>query len=347
MNKPTPSFDGLSPDLALSAAEEAFGLEADGSFFAYPSYVNRVYGFRALTRASFQNANPDCPEGQRDFVVKFYRPWRWTAEAVRAEHGFLYELAREDIPVVRPLRDEAGDSLPELILENDEGQRAISFALFPKRGGRSFDTEGPDAYARLGSLIGRVHAVGARAPAPKRFSIGPGSLASYAAELETSGAVHPDAREAFFGVLSRASVAVDEAFRRVSPRSIRLHGDFHRGNVLDRQDEGLWAIDFDDLSMGPAIQDLWLLMPSRQAECQEAWDAALEGYGRFMPFNRAELALIEPLRLLRMVHYLAWQARQRLDPGFPAHFPFWGSRSFWAQEIEDLWRQMERLGEDE
>ncbi|HOX91314.1 MAG TPA: phosphotransferase, partial [Spirochaetales bacterium] len=118
MNDTTPSFDGLSPNLALSAAEEAFGLEADGSFFAYPSYVNRVYGFRANAPPSFMQANPgcaqDCAQDQQDFVVKFYRPGRWTEAAIREEHRFLSELAAEDIPVVCPLCDETGDSLPEL-----------------------------------------------------------------------------------------------------------------------------------------------------------------------------------------------------------------------------------------
>lgn len=345
MNDTTPSFDGLSPNLALSAAEEAFGLEADGSFFAYPSYVNRVYGFRAYARPSFMQANPGCAQDQQDFVVKFYRPGRWTEAAIREEHRFLSELAAEDIPVVCPLCDETGDSLPELVLETDSGIRSMSFALFPKRGGRSFDTESPEAYARLGSLIGRVHAVGARGSARGRFSIGPDSVRSYATELAASEAVHPDAHDAFFSIIDQAAHSVANAFQSVQPRSIRLHGDFHRGNVLDRQDEGLVAIDFDDLSVGPAVQDLWLLMPSRYAECPDAWNAALEGYERFMPFDRSELALVESLRILRMIHYLAWQTRQRNDAGFATHFPLWGSRSFWMQETEDLRTQLDTIVE--
>ncbi len=337
MDPTLPAFSGLSPGLALSAVEEAFGIEPEGSFFAYPSYVNRVYGFRA--------SDPRFPDREAaEYVVKFYRPGRWTVAAVREEHAFLAELAAAEVPVVAPLADEGGETLAELVLERPEGEISMQFALFPKRGGRSFDTDGPDAFARMGALIGRIHAVGRRSAARHRARLGQGSMEAYAEELERSGAVHADAAPGFFAALSEAGSLVDAAFRSVGARAIRLHGDFHRGNVLDRQDQGLWAIDFDDMSAGPAVQDLWLLLPAHLEDSRAELEAAIAGYEAFMPFDRAELALVEPLRLLRMVHFLAWQARQRHDEGFFTHFPAWGTRGFWQQETEDLRTQMELIG---
>ncbi|MGD9940117.1 MAG: serine/threonine protein kinase, partial [Clostridia bacterium] len=336
-----PSFDQLSPSLALSAVEEAYGLRTDGSFCAYPSYVNRVYGFRA-------SGGPwGIPDGtvddEAEYVAKFYRPGRWDFEAIREEHRFATELAAAEIPVVAPLADADGETLQELVIEDESQETSIAFALYPKRGGRSFDADGPSDLARMGALAGRMHLVGLRAGCRYRTVIGPGLLERYAAELLGGEVMDSDTQTVMAGVLEQAAGLVDSAFAATAPRNIRLHGDFHRGNVLDRPGEGLLAIDFDDMSFGPAVQDLWMLLPGTAADSRRELDAALEGYESFMPFDWTALSLIEPLRLLRMVHYLAWQARQQHDLGFRNHFPGWGDRGFWQQETDDLRMQMDRM----
>ena len=336
-----PSFDQLSPSLALSAVEEAYALRTDGSFCAYPSYVNRVYGFRA-SGGSWVGSD-GAVDDEAEYVAKFYRPGRWHLEAIREEHRFAIELAAAEIPVVAPLADSEGETLQELVIDHDNQETSIAFALYPKRGGRSFDADGPADLARMGALAGRMHLVGLRSTCLHRTAIGPGLLGQYAAELLEGSVMDSDAQAAMATVLEQAAVLVDSAFAATAPRNIRLHGDFHRGNVLDRPGEGLLAIDFDDMSRGPAMQDLWMLLPGTAADSRRELDAALEGYETFTPFDWTELALIEPLRLLRMVHYLAWQARQRNDPGFGTHFPGWGSRGFWQQEMDDLRMQMDRI----
>jgi Ser/Thr protein kinase RdoA (MazF antagonist) len=332
-----PSFDQLSPSLALSAVEEAYGLRTDGSFTAYPSYVNRVYGFKA-------SGGPwGKSDDEAEFVAKFYRPGRWRLPAIREEHRFATELAAAEIPVVAPLADSDGETLQELVIENADSEISIAFALYPKRGGRSFDADGTADLARMGALAGRMHLVGLRSTCLHRTRIGPGLLGQNAAELLEGDVMDRDAQTTMAGVLEQAASLVDAAFAGAAPRNLRLHGDFHRGNVLDRPGEGLLAIDFDDMSYGPAVQDLWMLLPGTAADSRRELDAALEGYESFTPFDWTELALIEPLRLLRMVHYLAWQARQRNDLGFGTHFPGWGSRGFWQQEMDDLRMQMDRM----
>ena len=156
MNEGLPgSFEDLSPALAIEAVEEAFGLRLDGTLSVFSSYVNRVYGLRS-----------DEGEG---FVVKFYRPGRWSSEAILEEHGFIAECAKAEIPVVPPLPDQEGCTLASLELEDEGGSSTWNFALFPKRGGRSFDAEGDGDWRRLGSVAGRIHAVGAKRPFAPRL----------------------------------------------------------------------------------------------------------------------------------------------------------------------------------
>ncbi len=324
----TAPFDVLNPELAMESVREAFGLDLEGIWVPYPSYVNRVYGLRSA-------------DG-RDFVAKFYRPGRWPAEAIREEHAFLAELAAAEIPVAAPLPDSEGDTLPVLALEAPDGGDVLyPFALFPRRGGRLFDAESDEDLLRLGRLAGRVHAVGALRPAERRISLRPGLLSAYVEELEREGMPHPECRAEFREAVEGAREILDPLLEEA--RLLRIHGDFHRGNILDRPGEGLLLMDFDDMVMGPAVQDLWLLLPGPSDECRREFTLILEGYEEFRPFDSAERALIEPLRFLRMVHYLAWQARQRGDAGFLRHFPDWGGRAFWIKETEDLRDQLRRV----
>lgn len=324
----TAPFDDLTPDLAMEAVREAFGMDLAGIWVPYPSYVNRVYGLRS--------------EDGRDFVAKFYRPGRWTTEAVLEEHAFLAELAASEIPVAAPLPDSLGDTLPVLALETSGGGEVLyPFALFPKRGGRIFDAESDEDWLRLGRLAGRVHAAGALRPAERRVAFRPGLLSAYAGELEREGFPHPECRAEFREAVEGAREILDPLLEEA--RLLRIHGDFHRGNILDRPGEGLLLMDFDDMAMGPAVQDLWLLLPGPYEECRREFSLIREGYEEFRPFDPSERALIEPLRFLRMLHYLAWQARQRGDTGFLRHFPDWGTRAFWIKETEDLRDQLRRV----
>jgi len=329
MSEPIAVFDSLSPDLALSAVGEAFGLDPDGSFFAYPSYANRVYGLKA--------------DSGEEYVAKFYRPGRWTVQAILEEHDFVAELAVAEIPVVSPLADLDGCTLPEMVVETQNGETVFPFALFPKRGGRLFDAEREEDWLRLGALSGRIHAIGAKRQFRHRVCVAPGLASTYSRDILEGGSVHPEAVRQLEPILAKATSIIDQALGSTSVASIRLHGDFHRGNVLDRAGTGLLAIDFDDAASGPAVQDLWLLLPGQADECRRELGLIVEGYEAFMPFDRSALSLVEPLRLLRMVHFIAWQAKQRSDRGFHDRFEGWGSKSFWMNQIVDLTDQTERI----
>ncbi len=319
-------FAALDPQTAMSALEEAYGISCDGTFNAYPSYINRVYGVR--------------DDDGTDYVAKFYRPGRWTIKAIEEEHAFLLELQSAELPVVAPLPAADGGTLSELVI--GDGETAFPFTMFKKRAGRSFDADGLEDMKRLGALAGRIHAVSCRGQAPSRVVIRSGMASAYAGELLSCGAVHPDAMASFAEALRMAADFIDGALASYRGPGIRLHGDFHRGNILDRPGEGLIAIDFDDMCTGPALSDLWMLLPSLPADCPRERDVLIKGYENFMPFDATSLGLAPALQLLRIIHYLAWQARQRLDSGFSGHFPAWGSRGFWISETEDLLHRVDK-----
>jgi Ser/Thr protein kinase RdoA (MazF antagonist) len=124
----------------------------------------------------------------------------------------------------------------------------------------------------------------------------------------------------------------------------RLHGDCHLGNLLWSA-ESPFFLDFDDMVRGPAVQDVWLLLPGRDAESQRQLEDLLEGYEEMRVFDRISLRLIEPLRALRFVHYSAWVARRWEDPAFPLAFPQFGTHRYWNDETEDLQNQLRLIEE--
>jgi len=315
-------FDNLTPERLLDAAEEALATRLGGYASALPSYVNRVYEL-------------ECLNSKERLVAKFYRPGRWTKEALQEEHEFVLECAADEIPVVPPMTLANGSTLGEA--------DGMFFAIYPKRRGRQAEFESEDALVRVGSLVARMHSVGARHDALERVVMSPELFAEDALDrILDADVVHRSCEPEFIDVCERI---IDFSAELFPPPSsfIRIHGDFHRANVMERPDEGLMAIDFDDMATGPAVQDLWLLLPDCPQRCPEAVEAVLKGYRLFMDFDESSLRLVEPLRAMRMLHFLSWCALQRDDQGFRENFPDWGSEQFWRRENGDLRKQLQEI----
>ena len=314
-------FDALSPQAVISAAEAAFGRDFDPVVTSFPSYVNRVYGMNDT-------------DGVR-YVAKFYRPGRWTTAAIEDEHRFMAELAEEEFPIVPPLPDADGDTLIDIDLRTPSGTREFRFALFPLRAGRLFDAEDDESWIRIGALCGRLHLTGAAGTAPRRLTWTPADVTRDQIRWILEEDVLPaDMCDEFRGLTDEGLEIITPLFN--GQPHLRLHGDLHRGNILDRGEEGLLMIDLDDMCNGPAMQDLWLLLPGRHGDVGRETGLLAEGYEDFRPFPWDQLKLMEPLRLMRMIHFIAWCARQRRDRDFHSHFPDWGSRGWWIREMEDL-----------
>ncbi|SAL14587.1 serine/threonine protein kinase [Caballeronia cordobensis] len=321
-----PPFSGLTPERVLDAVDRVLmpaGARTDGRLLPLNSYENRVY----------QVGVEDGPP----VVAKFYRPKRWSNAAILEEHAFVASLVAREIPAV-PARTLEGQTLHEF-----DGFR---FSVFERRGGRAPDLDRSDTLEWLGRFIGRIHAVGAIEPYRERPTLDIDTFGREPREfLLAHGFVPGDVREAWDTVVSMALDGVAQCFERAGDvRHLRLHGDCHPSNVL-WTDAGPHFVDFDDSRMGPAIQDLWLLLPAGRADASRALADLLAGYEDFCEFDPRELHLIEALRTLRLIHYSAWLARRWNDPAFPAAFPWFNTQRYWEDRILELREQVGAMQE--
>lgn len=326
-------FADLTPHAVLDALALA-GLHGDGRLLQLNSYENRVF------QVSLEDG--------RTVVAKFYRPGRWSDAQILEEHGFALELAAAEVPAVAPLALLAEAPAEGLRCIGSPATLAVCgrmrFAVTPRRAGRAPELDDPLTLEWIGRFIGRLHAVGARCPFAQRRRIDAATLGHAPRDwLLAQGTVTPGERAAWADASQRA---LDLAEQRLSAiaglQLLRLHGDCHPGNLLWTE-EGPHFVDLDDAAMGPAVQDLWMLLPGDARASRAAVASLLEGYETFRPFDRRELGLIEPLRTLRMLHHSAWLAQRWDDPAFPAAFSWFGSSSYWSQQTAQLREQVEAM----
>jgi Ser/Thr protein kinase RdoA (MazF antagonist) len=318
-----PPYADLTPDCVLDALASV-DLPCDGRLLALNSYENRVY------QVYRENAPP--------LVAKFYRPGRWSDAAIREEHEFVADLAEREIPVVAPMCLVDGKTLHEF-----GGYR---FAVYPRCSGRAPEFEDPEILRRMGRFIGRIHAVGAIEAFAERPHL---DVATFGEEprayLQANGFIPSDLADAYGAVTDMALAGARRAYERAGEvRALRLHGDCHAGNVLWNAD-GPHFVDFDDARMGPAVQDLWMLLAGERAATQRQLGHVLSGYEEFFDFNDRELHLLEALRTLRLIHYAAWLARRWTDPAFPAAFPWFNTQRYWQDRILELKEQVALMDE--
>jgi Ser/Thr protein kinase RdoA (MazF antagonist) len=349
-------------------AVSALGVDVDGRLHALSSYENRVYELC-------------CNEGQESVIAKFYRPKRWSRAQILEEHAFALALEREEVPMVAPMTVQ-GQTLHEVRVATaqqdedgphvhlDEHEQAESntsevffMSLSPKRGGRWPELDDPEVLTWLGRLLARVHQVSERQAFVSRPSL---DMASFGWEprqwLLEDFSLPAECREEWAQVSQAALALVQEAMSRggatasaaSSPsggpgfKTLRLHGDFHPGNILwtpagEKTAGGPHFVDLDDARMGPAVQDLWMLLNGERADQTFQLSCLLEGYETLRDFDRRELALIEPLRTLRLIHYSAWLAQRMGDPAFVRAFDWFGTTSYWRDQIVVLQDQCERM----
>ena len=333
-------YAGLTPDIVLDALD-AVGLRGDGRLIQLNSYENRV--FQVFL------------EDGRVVVTKFYRPRRWSHEQILEEHAFANELAAGEIPVapVWPLQI-AHDSrhagqvslLGPTLAQFATPLGDYRFSVSARLAGRAPELEDAGTLEWIGRFIGRLHAVGALRPFEFRLTLDPQTFGTDNRDwLLAHDIIPPDAEPAWRQVTDDALAAVREAFERGGPpRRLRLHGDCHLGNVLWAAD-GPHFVDLDDAVMGPATQDLWMLLSGDRAAMTRQLAAVLEGYESFMDFDWRELRLVEPLRTLRIIHHSAWIARRWNDPAFPIAFPWFESPKYWAEQTTRLRQQLDAMAQ--
>ncbi|TXG77832.1 MAG: serine/threonine protein kinase [Rhodocyclaceae bacterium] len=317
------SYRDLTPDLILDAVD-GLGFRTDGRLLALNSYENRVY------QIGIEDAAP--------LIAKFYRPGRWSDEAIMEEHRFAAELAEAEIPCAPALAGEDGRTLHE--------HGGFRFALFARLRGRAPELADRATLEWMGRFLARIHVVGSQRAFAARPTI---DIASFGEEprefLLQAHFVPPDLEAAWRSIVDLALDAVRRCFARAGDvASLRLHGDCHAGNVL-WTDDGPQFVDFDDSRMGPAVQDLWMLLSGERDDMQRQLGWVLAGYEQFRDFDDRELHLVEALRTLRLIHYSAWIARRWDDPAFPVAFPWFDTPRYWQDRILELREQVALMDE--
>lgn len=334
-------YTALTPNVVQDALSSV-GLWGDGRLQALNSFENRVY-----------QAHLERPVEGTDIqqvVAKFYRPGRWSEAQIEEEQRFACALADAEVPVVAPLQ------LQGHTLHHWGG---FAWSVCPRRGGRRPELDDLDVLEWIGRLLARLHCVGAAQPFVYRPALNVHTLGHeprdwllshhvIAPEVEREWAQLSEAalqRVAQFPALQTTAAGADSASDGTT--LLRLHGDCHPGNILwtpeGESGAGPHFVDLDDARRGPAVQDFWMLLAGDRGQQTQQLGALIDGYEQLRPFDRRELALIEPLRTLRLIHYSAWIARRWNDPTFPVNFPWFGSRDYWQGQVDMLVEQLEAL----
>ncbi len=311
-------FFDLSPDRVLQAIEKQ-GYLTTGELYQLNSYENRVFNIR------LEQTSADTPA---QVIAKFYRPGRWSLPALQEEHSFLQELAQEGIEVV-----------PAMTLANhktiDVIDGPIYFSLFPKKLGRMPEEFLPGEWQRLGRTLARLHNVGAQKTFQHRPTMGTAQHLGWKSLALLEKWITPEMWPRYEKAASHILEFLEETLP--DTQFLRIHGDCHRGNVLS-DGQGFFFVDFDDCLNGPAVQDLWMLLPGAVEDCDKELGEFLKGYEEFRDFDDEELELIPALRGLRIFSYAAWIAQRWNDPSFPRLFPQFNTYIYWAEEVESLER---------
>ena len=334
----THPFETLTPDRVLDALETV-GLRGDGRLTALSSYENRVYQVQL--------------EDGSAVVAKFYRPGRWSDAQILEEHAFSHELMAAEVPAIGPL------VLGGSTLRQFDG---FAFSACPRRGGRPPELDDPDVLEWIGRFLARIHTVGAARPFASRpaldvssFGVQPRAwlLENERVPLDVQSTWARLSQQALDMIRRHACLAGSGGKQEPDPiRILRLHGDCHPGNILwtpldapTTAGPGPHFVDLDDARSGPAVQDLWMLLSGDRQQRTRQLGALVDGYEQLRDFDRRELALIEPLRTLRLVHYSAWLARRWDDRIFPINFPWFGSSDYWQGQVQMLEEQVEAMAE--
>lgn len=315
-------YSALTPEVILDAVE-TFGFTCTGALLALNSYENRVYRVEL--------------DGPRTLAAKFYRPGRWSDQTILEEHEFALELAAQEIPVVAPLARADGTTLAL--------HAGFRFALFPWQPGRVSELNRREERETLGRYLGRLHRVGRARRFVHRPALTVQNFGRESMDFLLAGNFLPAyLMDSYRALADQLLEVIAARMESIAPLTLRLHGDCHLSNLL-WTDGAPHLVDLDDCRTGPAVQDLWMLLSGSHAEREQQLGEVLTGYTQFMDFDVSELALIEPLRSLRLMHYCSWLARRWDDPAFPMNFPWFNTPRYWEEHLQDLREQLAALDE--
>lgn len=363
-------FSTLDAELVLQAAE-ATGLRSTGRFQQLNSMENRVY--------AVEIEDVTQPKGVEQVIVKFYRPGRWTSHMLISEHALLSLLAEENIetPKLIPISNRSmihpdNALLSQILMCENENVRTRSptlgqvgtfcFAVWEKVRGRvPLELEEQDVLS-IGRTIARMHNLFERRINPDFFSRTQFSLEMYLTQplqnLMSWNQVPKQFEQPIFQLIEQLNRGL--SWLPHADHFLPVHADLHRLNLVQTTVGGqFWFVDFDDCQLGLAMQDLWPLastcgvsLPSHLKDVEGAnpssyaLDLLTQGYGEFRALPQDWKIFVEPLRTLKMVHYLGWIAGRWSDPFFKQTFSFFDDRQYWEKTYFELSDQFQILAQN-
>ena len=302
---------------------DAVGLRGDGRILQLNSYENRV--FQVFL------------EDGRAVVAKFYRPGRWSDAQIVEEHAFALELAAAEVPVVPPLVLHAVAAAPGLVLHGDPPTLACHsvdgamhrFAVAERCAGRAPELEDPATLAQHRPLHrppargGPAAAV--RAPAPPRRRA---PTASARMTLLLHGDFVPPTELPAWQRRLRARAG--RAWPPPSTRRSRWPRCACTATATAATccgaTTGPHVVDLDDACRARRCRTCGCCCRATPRRWRSSSTPLLRATSSSRDFDDRELALIEPLRTLRMIRHSAWLAERWGDPTFPVAFPCFGTR---------------------
>lgn len=317
----TQFFFSLTPETILDAID-AIGFKTTGRCLPLNSIENRVY------EVEIDRPEAEIKTVSDNFIVtKFYRPGRWSKEQILEEHEFINDLVEAEVPVIPPIKIN-GETLFEM-----EGHQ-LYYCVYEKRGGRNPEELNEEQLEIMGRSLARIHSVGALKKANHRIQLTPESYGEANLNfLENSGLLFADVKDTYLQTANQLITEAKELFKGIQNQ--RIHGDFHKGNIILRGDDS-YFVDFDDMVTGPVVQDVWPVCTGDDNESLKDRDIFIEAYDSIRSFPYEQLKIIPCLRALRLIHFSAWIAKRWDDPSFKHTFSYFESPNYWYGQMNDL-----------
>lgn len=317
------TYQNLTPEILFSSLEDQ-GYIPTGIFYQLNSYENRVYEIHL--------------ENHEPLIVKYYRPGRWSLTQLGDEHRFIAALTDVEIPAIAPLS--LKKSVKDYLTLGKTGD--YFYAIFPKFRGREHDELSLHDRKLLGHFMGRLHNVGATFKTASRLPLTPKTYGDASLNLLLKNTYIPNDLVSSIQVTLDSVLGLVKTLFKGSHDVIAVHGDCHLGNILWNL-SGPHLVDFDDMVLAPAVQDIWMLFSGSHEEITEQQKVFFEAYETFREFDYGTLRFIEPLRTLRMIRHAAWIGERYEEPIFKKAFPYYNDHRYWQEFLLHMKEQLSLL----
>jgi Ser/Thr protein kinase RdoA (MazF antagonist) len=283
----------------------------------FESAENRVFGFG-------------------DRIIKFYRPGRWSIEAIREEVEFLKDLAEANLATSRVLGD----------VKTYKGIHYLEFAMVKAPFNESPEILNEENVKDMAHLMAKIHEVGAKRITKHRPEFDPGGMAYGCFEvIKQAGYLPKDLEKSYESILKNLINRLEE-FKGIPVQ--RIHADSSVGNIVWSSGKPIF-LDFDDFQLAPKAMDLRLLSSSwRLDSLPENMDnierrsiqqeLVLKYYREVSDFPQSWEKIFSLLSAYRDIQFDAWFSSHWDEPGFAKNYEDDDiSKSiWWKEDIEYL-----------